>query len=78
MFADQLMYTGFAYATRSGVSVGVDDMVVPQQKGKILASAEREVKEIQEQYSSVSLPTVSATTRSSIFGRVLTIKLRRP
>jgi DNA-directed RNA polymerase subunit beta' len=52
VFADQLMYTGFAYATRSGVSVGVDDMVVPQQKGKILAAAEREVKEIQEQYSS--------------------------
>jgi DNA-directed RNA polymerase subunit beta' len=52
VFADQVMYTGFHYATRSGVSVGVDDMVVPQQKGKILAAAEREVKEIQEQYSS--------------------------
>jgi len=52
VFADQLMYTGFQYATRSGVSIGVDDMVVPQQKTKILATAEKEVKEIQEQYSS--------------------------
>jgi len=52
VFADQLMYTGFAYATRAGVSIGVDDMVVPQQKGKILGGAEREVKEIQEQYAS--------------------------
>jgi len=52
VFADQLMYTGFKYATRAGVSIGVDDMVVPTQKIKILASAEREVKEIQEQYSS--------------------------
>ncbi len=52
VFADQLMYTGFAYATRAGVSIGVDDMVVPLQKGKILAGAEREVKEIQEQYAS--------------------------
>ena len=52
VFADQLMYTGFAYATRAGVSIGVNDMVVPQQKGKILGSAEREVKEIQEQYAS--------------------------
>jgi DNA-directed RNA polymerase subunit beta' len=52
VFADQLMYTGFAYATRAGVSIGVDDMVVPQQKGRILANAEREVKEIQEQYAS--------------------------
>jgi DNA-directed RNA polymerase subunit beta' len=52
VFADHLMYTGFAYATRAGVSIGVDDMVVPEQKEKILAGAEREVKEIQEQYSS--------------------------
>ncbi len=52
VFADQLMYTGFHYATRAGVSIGVDDMVVPLQKTKILATAEREVKEIQEQFSS--------------------------
>jgi DNA-directed RNA polymerase subunit beta' len=52
VFADQLMYTGFHYATRAGVSIGVDDMVVPLQKTKILATAEKEVKEIQEQYSS--------------------------
>jgi len=52
VFADQLMYMGFQYATRSGVSIGVDDMVVPQQKTKILATADKEVKEIQEQYSS--------------------------
>jgi DNA-directed RNA polymerase subunit beta' len=52
VFADQLMYTGFHYATRAGVSIGVDDMVVPQQKAKILATAEKEVKEIQDQYAS--------------------------
>jgi DNA-directed RNA polymerase subunit beta' len=52
IFADQLMYTGFSYATRAGVSIGVDDMVVPEQKDRILASAEHEVKEIQEQYAS--------------------------
>src|SRR5690606_12324705 len=51
-FADQLMYMGYAYATRAGVSIGVDDMVVPQQKGNILGGAEREVKGIQEQYAS--------------------------
>jgi len=52
VFADQLMYTGFHYATRAGVSIGVDDMVVPQSKSKILGTAEKEVKEIQEQYAS--------------------------
>ena len=45
------MYTGFHYATRAGVSIGVDDMIVPDQKTRILAAAEHEVKEIQEQYA---------------------------
>ncbi|MDP9199836.1 MAG: DNA-directed RNA polymerase subunit beta', partial [Pseudomonadota bacterium] len=52
IFADRLMYTGFSYATRSAISIGVDDMAVPPQKAKILVSAEREVKEIQDQYES--------------------------
>src|SRR5690606_36990557 len=29
VFADKLMYTGFAYATRAGVSIGIDDMIIP-------------------------------------------------
>ncbi len=52
VFADQLMYTGFAYTTRSGVSFGIDDIVIPEQKTKLVAAADREVKEIQDQYSS--------------------------
>jgi DNA-directed RNA polymerase subunit beta' len=51
VFADQLMYTGFYYATRAGVSFGVNDMVVPKEKQPILASAENEVKDIQDQYA---------------------------
>jgi DNA-directed RNA polymerase subunit beta' len=52
VFADKLMYTGFAYATRSGVSVGIDDMTIPAAKKTILAEAEAEVLEIQQQYQS--------------------------
>jgi DNA-directed RNA polymerase subunit beta' len=52
IFADQLMYTGFHYATRAGVSFGIDDIVIPEQKTKIVAAADHEVKEIQDQYSS--------------------------
>ncbi len=52
IFADRLMYTGFAYATRASVSFGIDDIVIPEQKVKIVASADREVKEIQDQYAS--------------------------
>ncbi len=51
VFADRLMYTGFAYATRSGVSVGINDMVIPENKADIIAEAEKEVKEIQNQYT---------------------------
>ena len=52
VFADQLMYTGFRYSTRAGVSIAIKDMVIPEQKGKILSAAEAEVKEIQNQYTS--------------------------
>ena len=52
VFADRLMYTGFRFATTAGISIGVNDMVVPEEKGNILSGAEAEVKEIQEQYAS--------------------------
>ena len=52
VFADRLMYTGFHYATRAGISIGVNDMVVPEEKNEILAAAETEVREIQDQYAS--------------------------
>ncbi len=52
VFADKLMYTGFAYATRAGVSIGIDDMTIPDEKKSILDEAEAEVLEIQQQYQS--------------------------
>ena len=52
VFADRLMYTGFRFATTAGISIGINDMVVPESKVEILAVAEAEVKEIQNQYSS--------------------------
>lgn len=52
IFADQLMYTGFRNAALAGISIGVDDMVVPAEKHQIVDNAEVEVKHIQEQYSS--------------------------
>ena len=51
IFADQLMYLGFRYATLAGVSIGVGDMVVPDDKKVLVGAAEAEVREIQEQYS---------------------------
>lgn len=50
IFADQIMYTGFAYAARSGASVGIDDMIIPIKKADIINEAESEVAEIQDQF----------------------------
>jgi DNA-directed RNA polymerase subunit beta' len=52
VFADQLMYTGFRYATRAGVSIGIDDLSIPAAKREILDGAEKEVAEIQDQFAS--------------------------
>nr|MBP7414336.1 DNA-directed RNA polymerase subunit beta' [Giesbergeria sp.] len=52
VFADKLLQNGFRLATRAGFSVAIDDMLVPTQKVEILARAETEVKEIEQQYVS--------------------------
>jgi len=52
VLADQIMYLGFKYATKSGVSFGIEDMEIPDKKQGILDAAEAEVREIQSQYSS--------------------------
>ena len=51
VFADHLMYTGFYYATKAGISFGVDDMVIPRDKQAVLSEAENEVKDIERQYA---------------------------
>ena len=52
VFADKLLQNGFRLATRAGISIAVDDMLVPPQKAEVIARAEAEVKEIAQQYSS--------------------------
>jgi DNA-directed RNA polymerase subunit beta' len=52
IFADKLMYTGFSFATRAGLSICVDDLLIPTQKATIIDESEREVKEIERQYTS--------------------------
>jgi DNA-directed RNA polymerase subunit beta' len=52
MFADKLMYTGFSMAAKGGISICMQDMLMPPQKQAILSAAEAEVKEIQSQYTS--------------------------
>ena len=52
IFADQLMYMGYHYATRSGISIGFNDFEIPPEKYELVEAASQEVKDIENQYAS--------------------------
>ncbi|MGM9491971.1 DNA-directed RNA polymerase subunit beta' [Ideonella sp. YS5] len=52
VLADKLLQSGFKLATRAGISIGIDDMLVPKEKHGLIERAEKEVKEIEQQYVS--------------------------
>src|SRR3954463_12579410 len=52
VFADKLLQNGFRLATKAGISIAVDDMLVPPEKAGIIERSEKEVKEIEQQYVS--------------------------
>jgi len=70
IFADQLMYAGFAHSTASGSSIGVEDFVIPQAKNQIIGEAEAEVAEIESQYAS------GLVTQGEKYNKVVDIWLR--
>ncbi|WP_374319827.1 DNA-directed RNA polymerase subunit beta' [Aquabacterium sp.] len=52
VLADKLLQNGFRLATRAGISIAIDDMLVPAEKVNLIDRAEKEVKEIEQQYVS--------------------------
>jgi DNA-directed RNA polymerase subunit beta' len=70
IFADQLMYAGFAHSTASGSSIGVEDFVIPEAKNRIIGEAEEEVAEIESQYAS------GLVTQGEKYNKVVDIWLR--
>jgi DNA-directed RNA polymerase subunit beta' len=52
VFADKLLQNGFRLATKAGISICIDDMLVPKEKHGIIERAEKEVREIGQQYTS--------------------------
>ena len=52
VFADKLLQAGFRLATKAGISICIEDMLVPKEKPAIIARAQKEVKEIEQQYVS--------------------------
>ena len=67
IFADQLMYLGFDFSTRSGSSIGVNDFVIPKEKASIIDSSEKEVKAIEKQFDS------GLVTRGERYNKVIDI-----
>ncbi len=67
IFADQLMYLGFDFSTRSGSSIGVNDFVIPKEKARIIDSSEKEVKAIEKQFDS------GLVTRGERYNKVIDI-----
>jgi DNA-directed RNA polymerase subunit beta' len=49
-FLDKLKDVGFRYATLAGLSIGIDDMHIPSQKGTLIEHARRQVNEVEQQY----------------------------
>ena len=50
LLADRLKNLGYTYATKAGISIGIKDMIVPQQKAEILNASMTEVTQVEEQY----------------------------
>jgi DNA-directed RNA polymerase subunit beta' len=47
---DVIKDLGFRYATRAGISIGIDDLVIPEEKGKMVTAAHKEVLDVEKQY----------------------------
>jgi DNA-directed RNA polymerase subunit beta' len=47
---DELKELGFQYATKSGISIGIDDMLIPGDKFTLVENTEKEVVKVQQQY----------------------------
>jgi DNA-directed RNA polymerase subunit beta' len=50
LLADKIMELGFKYSTQAGMSIAIDDMVIPPTKKQLISEAEKQVQEIQQQY----------------------------
>src|SRR2546429_5176200 len=47
---DSLKHLGFTYATRSGLSIGIDDLIIPKEKAALVTKAREEVIRVESQY----------------------------
>lgn len=51
LFLDKIKETGFKYATKSGLSISIEDMHIPSKKAELIDNANKEILEVEQQYS---------------------------
>ena len=70
-FLDDLKDLGFKYATKAGISICMDDMVIPENKKDLIAKAQEEVKEVTERYQKGGMTNGERYNRAiNIWGRL--------
>jgi len=64
---DEIKTLGFLYATKAGISIGIDDLLVPLKKAALVTAAEKEVIEVEKQYQE------GAITHGERYNKVIAI-----
>lgn len=60
---DDLKTLGFLYATKAGISIGIDDMVTPDSKVKIIEEARKEVDKLRQQYEDATMTDMERSNK---------------
>ncbi len=74
---DDLKALGFLYATKAGVSIGIDDMVTPPSKQQIIEDARREVDKLQQQYEDATMTDLERTNKVTAIWSEVTDKVAK-
>jgi DNA-directed RNA polymerase subunit beta' len=74
---DDLKAMGFLYATRSGVSIGIDDMVTPASKKSIIEKAEKEVQKLRELHEAGAMTELERTNKVTAIWSEVTDKVAK-
>ncbi|REJ75718.1 MAG: DNA-directed RNA polymerase subunit beta' [Acidobacteria bacterium] len=74
---DDLKALGFLYATKAGVSIGIDDMVTPESKAQIIEDARKEVDKLQQQYEEATMTDLERSNKVTAIWSEVTDKVAK-
>ncbi|MEZ5306205.1 MAG: DNA-directed RNA polymerase subunit beta' [Pyrinomonadaceae bacterium] len=74
---DDLKELGFLYATKAGISIGIDDMVTPPTKGQIIEEARQEVDKLQQQYEEATMTDLERSNKVTAIWSEVTDKVAK-